>query len=124
MKKLRDRARTPLIVALPAILSLVLIASMPTWTFGREAPPILREETDGGGDEWNDMCPTTLLHSRRLGEQEVPLVVSGRGCKFGPLVYSRVVLVHNWFDLALVGLVVRDLHVRRATEVTVPYNRR
>jgi hypothetical protein len=58
MKKLRDRARTPLIVALPAILSLVLIASMPTWTFGREAPPILREETDGGGDEWsNELVP-------------------------------------------------------------------
>jgi hypothetical protein len=64
MKKYRDGVHLPLIAAIPAMLLLISLSTTPDCAFGREASPALREATDGGGDEWNDMCSSspTLFH--------------------------------------------------------------
>jgi hypothetical protein len=58
MKKYRDGVHRPLIVAIPALLLLMLLVGVPNQASGRESPPVFRQETDGGGDEWpNELTP-------------------------------------------------------------------
>lgn len=74
MMKFRDGARLPLLAALPVFLFLILLSTSPKHAFSREAPPTLREETDGGGDEWNDMATVapTLGHCASSQTEVVP----------------------------------------------------
>ncbi len=124
MMKLRDRAHTPLIAALPAFLFLILFAAGPNRSFGREAPPTPVIETDGGGDEWNDMCPSTPMLSQRWEGHEVPKPISAWTYPMSSLVWTRVIVARSLPDLMLICLSACDFHVQRASEVTAPYNER
>jgi hypothetical protein len=71
MMKFRDGARLPLLAALPVFLFLILLSASPKHAFSREAPPIFREETDGGGDEWsNELVPPDLPQIANSADQQ------------------------------------------------------
>jgi hypothetical protein len=72
MMKFRDGARLPLFAALPVFLFLILLSASPKHAFSREAPPIFREETDGGGDEWNDMASVAPTLGQPVHSQTCP----------------------------------------------------